>query len=379
MSKRSRRGTGTMRQRSDGRWEGRYWQLGSHGEWRRSSVQGRDKVDVERQLRAAIVGRDTGAVAPPAGKLSTGDYLKEWLASVEPTVRGRTFDSYSGIVRTHLLPRLARVPMSKLGPLHVQRLHSEMLAAGASPKTVRNVHSLLFSALDRAMRFRLIASNPVALVQPPRLAHREMTALTLTEARAVLAAAESDDLRALWRLAIAAGLRQGELCGLRWGDLDLDAGTVTVAGALEQRTGRKPVRAETKTARSRRTIPLDAATVEALHQHRARAAKAALAAGRSYDLSGWVFRRTRGEGPLSMSIVWKAWRRLALKAGVRLVRFHDLRHTTATVMLAQGIDVRTVADVLGHSDVSTTLRTYVHSTEGASRHAAQVIGEALGG
>src|SRR5713101_773415 len=223
MSKRSRRGTGTMRQRADGRWEGRFWQLGTNGEWRRASVQGRDKSEVERQLRAAIVGRDTGGVTTPTGKLTAGDYLREWLASVEPTVRGRTFDSYSGILHTHLLPRLAKVQIAKLSPLHVQRLHSEMLAAGASAKTVRNVHSLLFSALDRAVRFRLIASNPAAVVRPPRLAHREMTALTLTEARAVLLAAESDDLGALWRLAIAAGLRQGELCGLRWPDVDLDA------------------------------------------------------------------------------------------------------------------------------------------------------------
>ena len=377
MSKRSRRGTGTMRQRADGRWEGRYWQLGPHGEWRRSSVQGHDKADVERQLRAAIVGRDTGAVVKPVGKLLTGVYLREWLASAEPTVRGRTFDSYSDIVHMHLLPRLARVPLAKLGPLHVQRLHTEMLAAGASPKTVRNVHSLLFSALDRAMRFRLIASNPAALVQPPRLAHREMTALSLVEARAVLDAAESDDLHALWRLAIAAGLRQGELCGLRWPDLDLDGGAVTISGALEQRTGRKPVRAETKTARSRRTIPLDSATVDALRQHRAHAIKEALATGHSYDTAGWVFRRTQGEGPLTKSIAGKAWRKLALRAGVRLVRFHDLRHTTATVMLAQGIDVRTVADVLGHADVSTTLRTYVHSTEGSTRRAATAMGEAL--
>src|SRR5438876_5710907 len=113
MSKRSRRGTGTMRRRADGRWEGRYWQLGSHGEWRRASVQGRDKADVERLLRAAIVGRDTGALAKPTGKLTTGDYLREWLASVEPTVRGRTFDSYTSIMRIHLMPRLARVPLAQ--------------------------------------------------------------------------------------------------------------------------------------------------------------------------------------------------------------------------------------------------------------------------
>jgi integrase len=137
------------------------------------------------------------------------------------------------------------------------------------------------------------------------------------------------------------------------------------------------VRAETKTARSRRTVPLDPATVDALREHRARAIKAALEVGHGYDTSGWVFRRKRGEGPLTMSIVWKAWRKLAERAGVRRVRFHDLRHTTATVMLAQGIDVRTVADVLGHSDVATTLRTYVHSTEGATRRAAQAMGEAL--
>jgi integrase len=378
MSKRSRRGTGTLRRRADGRWEGRFWQLGTNGEWRRASVQGREKADVERRLRAAIVGRDTGVVALQTGKLNAGDYLREWLASVEPTLRGRTFDSYKTILRIHLLPRLAKLPLVKLSPLHVQRVHTEMLDAGASAKTVRNAHAVLYSALDRAVRFRLIVSNPAAVVRPPRIARREMTALSLTEARAVLNVAEADPLAALWRLAIAAGLRQGELCALRWGDIDLDGGSVSVVAALEQRTGREHVRAETKTARSRRTIPLDASSVEALREHRARAIESALAAGRSYDLKGWVFRRTSGDGPLSMSIVWKAWRRLALKAGVSLVRFHDLRHTTATVLLAQGIDVRTVADILGHSDVATTLRVYVHSTEGSTRRAAQAMGEALG-
>jgi integrase len=115
-----------------------------------------------------------------------------------------------------------------------------------------------------------------------------------------------------------------------------------------------------------------------LQRHRARAIEAALRIGRLYDLTSWVFRRTRGDGPLTMSIVWKAWRRLAERAGVRLARFRDLRHTTAAVMLAQGIDARTVADVLGHSDVATTLRTYVHATEGTTRRAAQAVGEALG-
>jgi|SRR5579859_46831 len=134
--------------------------------------------------------RDAGAVSAATGKLLTGDYLREFLTSLEPTVLGRTFDSYSGIVRTHLLPRLSKVPLSKLGPLHVQRLHAQMLAAGSSAKTVRNVHALLHSALDRAVRFRLIPANPAALVRPPRLARREMTALTLAEARAVLARAE---------------------------------------------------------------------------------------------------------------------------------------------------------------------------------------------
>lgn len=378
MSKRARRGSGTIRRRSDGRWEGRYWQLGRMGEWRRASVQGADKADVERRLRAAIVGRDAGTVVTPTGRISTGDYLHEYLQTLEPTVRGRTFDSYAGIMRTHLLPRLAKVPLAKLGPLHVQRLQSEMLAAGSAPKTVRNVHALLSGALDRAMRYRLISANPASLVQPPRTARREMTALTLTEARAVLKVAESDPLHALWRLAIAAGLRQGELCGLRWPDLDLDGGAVSVIAALEQRRGRAPVRSETKTARSRRVVPLDAATTEALRDHRATAIKEALAAGRSYDLYGWVFRRTRGDGPVTMSILWKAWRKLAVRAEVRPVRFHDLRHTTATLMFAQGVDVRTVADVLGHSDVATTLRTYVHSTEGATRRAAQAMGAALG-
>jgi integrase len=344
------------------------------GEWKRRSIFAARESDVARKLRAALSARDAGAQAI-SGKETVAGYLTTWLAGAESSVRPRTFASYSQIVGDHLVPHLGRIPLSRLQPHHVQALLQDLLTH-RSAKTVRNVHGVLHRALEQAVRWRLLPTNVADLVDPPRVARQEMKALSSDEVRKVLDSAAADPLEALYRLAITSGMRQGELLALRWPQVDLDRGVIQVIATLEQRRNHAPVVAEPKTRRSRRQVQLAAATVESLRRHKTSAVEAALAAGRPYDLEGFVFRRL-DERPLSMNKVYKAWTRLNARSGVQRVRFHDLRHTAATLLLEQGIHPKVVSEMLGHSTVSITLDVYSHVTPAMHREAARAMDEVL--
>jgi integrase len=372
-------GEGSIRLRPDGRWEARYTtEVG--GAVKRPSVFGTTRQEAADRLRAALNARADGH-APASAKETAGGFLESWLKSAESTIRPRTRDSYEQITHNHLMPRFGRIPLIRLQPQQVSAFYRDLLASGKSAKTVSNIHGVLHKALDQAYRWRLVPTNVADLVDPPRIPHHEMQALTPEEAKQVLAAAEGDPLEALFRLAIAGGLRQGELLALRWPQVDLDHSVVRVIAGLEQRRGHAPVVAQPKSARSRRQVDIGAATVEALRSHKAQAIEAALAEGHTYDRNGFVFSQPDGR-PLTMSIVYKAWLKLNTKAEVKRVRFHDLRHTCATLLLTQGVNPKVVSEQLGHASIVITLDRYSHviptmqqgGGEGDGRTARPLIG-----
>lgn len=372
-------GEGTIVQRNDGRWEAKF--VIRHGSGRRRiSVYGKTREEAAKRLRVRLVERDRGrAVAPSRETLR--EHLESWLAAERHNVRHATFQSYESVTRTQLVPRLGKIAVSRLRPQHVQAMLSDMLAEHKSPKTVRNVHGVLHAALERAVELDLIADNPASepRVKLPKRPRREMQTLSAEHVRMVLAAARDDDLSALWVLMLTTGARQGELLALRWRDLDLDGGRMSIVANSVRLTRRsrellaitsaEPQRGEPKSDRSRRVVELPQLAVDALREHRRRA--------KVVELNGRVFNRPDGR-TLAVPTLYARWHALLRRAGVPLVRPHDSRHTVATLLLEQGENPKIVQELLGHATVAITLDVYSHVAPAMHRQAAQKLDALLG-
>lgn len=377
MGKRHRgAGEGSISRRKDGRWEVNV-NLGFDAEGRRRRIRMCTKTRKEAQERLSELLQRQQAKAPVVAvpeSLTVGEYLKRWLGDYAATgVRPKTFHSYSQLVRLHLVPSLGAIPLARLQPLHLQRLYSEKVKAGLSPRTVRYLHAILHKALDHAVRWDLATRNVADSVAPPKLQQREMSVLTAEQASAFLEAAAADRLHALYVVALTTGMRQGEILGLRWRDVGLDTGSIYIKRTLNRVRG-EWLYAEPKTARSRRHVTLPAVAVIALRQHREQQQGEKEMLGGNYQDLGLVFCKASGE-PLDGSWVTHHTQHLLRKAGLPKVRFHDLRHTHATMMLQQGVHPKIVSDRLGHSSIKLTLDTYSHVLPTMQREAADRVDE----
>lgn len=241
---------------------------------------------------------------------------------------------------------------------------------------MKQLHAILRAALQQAVREEVLPRNVARLVVVPTGPRHEVHPLTVAEARTLLSNAAGDRLYPLWAVALAIGLRRGEALGLRWCDIDLDAGTLQVRQTLQRVSGGL-VFLPPKTERSRRSVPLPAVAVTALREHRRAMAAEALRGGRMLSGEGLVFTTAIGT-PLEPRNVTRAFTSLLTRAGLRHVRLHDLRHTCATLLLAQGVPARVVMDTLGHSAIAVTMNTYSHVLPSLQREAAERMDEALG-
>ncbi len=375
--KRRKRGQneGGCYQRKDGRWEATITVAVVDGKPRRKSYYGRTKAEAMAAMRAAQRERDAG-LPVDVPRQTVAQFLDRWLADVvKPSVAPKTYSSYAETVRVHIKPALGHHRLPKLSPQQVQELLSAKSAAGLSPRTVGYIRTVLRIALNRAVKWGVVARNVAALTDPPRGVRTERSPLTPEQARALLAAAEGDRLEALYRVAVALGLRLGEALGLRWEDVDLDAGALRVRFALQRIDGKLALKAP-KTEKSRRALTMPPSLVAALRAHRVRQLEERLVAGSRWVDSGLVFTNTIG-GPLEPSNVLKGFKRLLASAGLPDQRFHDLRHCAASLMLAQGVPMRVVMDVLGHSQMATTADLYSHVMPAAHREVAGAMDRIL--
>jgi integrase len=356
-------GEGTIRQRPSGSWEARY--IAADG--RQHSVYAKTQKEVVSALQDAQ--KDArGGIRPVSQQLTVGAWLEEWLASnVRPRLRPSTARSYEMVVDVYVKPHIGGVRLARLTPEQITRMLEALSADGhLSPTTVRYAYSVLRIALGRALKAGKVTRNVATLVDPPSRTKHELRPLTGTEVRAFLASVEGDRLEALYVTAIGTGLRQGELFGLKWSDIDLDAGMLTVNRALDRVTRQL---GEPKTDRARRTIALPSSVVAALLDHRRRQRVEMLAAGLGWDEERHVFLTPKGT-PLDSRNVTHALQARLVAAGLPRQRFHDLRHACATLLLEQGEELAVVSRVLGHADLSTTADVYAHLTRGMLGRAA---------
>jgi integrase len=292
-------------------------------------------------------------------------------------VRPSTLHRYREEVDHHIGPLLGKIRLDKLTPAHITAFYRDRLTV-LSAGSVRRLHANLRRALNIAVRWQLIQTNPVSLVDPPPVPHSEVKPYNLDEARAFLQAVRGRRLEARWVVGIALGMRQGEVLGLHWEDVDLERGTLRVVAQLRRDadTGQLE-RVETKTARSRRTLPLPESVRTVLSEHRERQE------AERRDADSWADPRlvfaTRLGTPIHPRNDYRSFRELIRQANLRQVRIHDLRHTAASVLLAQGVPARVVMEILGHSQISITLNTYAHVAPEVSREAADRVNHALWG
>jgi len=399
MAKRRGQREGSIFKRRDGRWAAVVNIGWRDGKRHRKYFYGETRSDVQKELTAALRAQDQGLPVAPE-RQTVKHFLTSWLAdSVRPTVRPRTFVSYSQLVNVHLVPGLGHIVLSKLSPQDVQGFLNDKLKArrgnlpkekpgGTSaqplkpkkletlaPRTVQYVHAVLKRALGQALKWGLVARNVAALVDSPSVRRQEVQPLSPDEARALLNAIGDERLAALYSVALALGLRQGEALGLRWDDIDLDSGTLTIRKAMQRVDGKLQL-VDPKTTKSRRTVALPEVAVIALRGHRVRQLEERLLAGTRWRDNGLVFATTIGT-PLDGRNVTRHFQQVLTNAGLPRQRFHDLRHTCASLLLVQGVHPRVVMETLGHSQIKLTMDTYSHVIPELQREAAGRIDQIL--
>jgi len=366
-------GEGTVAKRRDGRWVAAVSLQGG----RRKFVYARTREEAGKKLTELLKAKGDGLPIPTDRRVLR-DFMQWWLEAVRPSLRPRTWQRYSEFVRLHIVPELGRLPISRITVEHVHRLHTKKLDQGLSASTVRHIHAVLRKALGDAARWGLVTRNVVALAKPPRPERREMTTLAPEQARAFVESARAERLEALFVLGLTTGMRRGELLGLRWKDVDLKRGVLHVSATL-QRTAKGFVFAEPKTARARRQIILTELAKTGLKQHRAKQAEERLRLGAAWEDNNLVFANEAGRPIEATNLVQRSFRRILARADLPLIRFHDLRHTYATLALGRGVHPKVVSDALGHADISTTLNLYSHVTAAMHQQAADALDAVLRG
>jgi integrase len=343
---------------------------------KRRYVSGKNKEETRRKLREARAGVDRGLVFD-AENLALGEYLDRWLSgSVRGSVKQSTFDRNEIAVRVHIKPALGKIKLKKLAPAHVQGFYQDRLDAGLAPASVNKLHVVLHKALDQAVKWNMIPRNPTEVVRAPRPAPEEMHPLSADETRKLREAARGDKLEALYVLAIHTGMRQGELLALRWQDVDLENATVSVRRTLTKNGGRLLL-GEPKTKKSRRTIQLTEEAVRALREHLDRQMAHMQRLGDLYRDEGLIFASEVGTLINPTNLRQRSFASLLKRAGLPKIRFHDLRHTCATLLLSRNVHPKFVQELLGHANIAITLDTYSHVIPGMGDHAVRAMEDVL--
>ncbi len=380
-TKRRGHGEGSISLRKDGRWSA----IISLENGKRKTLYGKTRKEVRDKLQAALrqVEQQT-FVGTSQQKL--GDFLAQWLEDTHKySLRPRTYERYDQILRLHLIPGLGHHTLQKLTPQHLQAFYKQKMEEGLSNSTVGTFHNVLHKALDTALRWGLVARNVSELVTPPRKEHYEIQPLSIEQVQQLLKALPGNPLEMLFLLALGTGMRQGEILALKWQDIDLVRGTLQVRRVLTHVAVRLRkegqacfIETEPKTERGRRSLALPEVVLQALIAYQEQQAQQIQQSGKYWQQHDYVFCTKLGKH-LTPNYVVTTFKSLLKKAGLPAIRFHDLRHTAATTLLALGVNPKIVQEMLGHTEISMTMDIYSHVLPTMQKEAMHKMNTALWG
>jgi integrase len=327
------------------------------------------KRDAERRLAELLHELDTGTFTKP-GKVTVRDFLERWLTDyAKPNLSPRGFERYQGIVRDHFIPDFGKLPLSQLRPAHLQQHYTARLNRGLSAGTIRYHHAVMHKALETAVKWGLLSRNVADSVDIPRLRRKEMQTWSENEVATFLEAAMASPYYELFYTALFTGMRRSELLALRWGDVDFILSQLYVNRGLHHLKDGSYIFTQPKSAKSRRRIALSPSASLLLQRLKDRQEATRARLGAVLGDNDLVFSTPDGE-PFRPNTITRAWSMVAQKAGVRVIRFHDARHTHASLLLKQGVHPKIVQERLGHASIQMTLDTYSHVAPGLQQAAA---------
>ena len=377
MSSRRGKGEGSIRLRADGRWEATLTLPPQNGRRQRRSFFGTTRAEAAAKMRGAQSKQDNG-LPLPSEKLTLAAFLKTWLLTKQPDLRPESYRRYEEAVRLHIVPAIGKKALAKLTPADVQACYAACRAKGLSGTSVQLIHGALHKALDDAARWSQAARNVADLVNTPRRSTPEMRTLTGEESAALLRAAQGDPLEAFFAVALTTGLRLGELQALCWREVDLERRRLRVTATLAGVADGKPVLAPPKTSRSRREVYLSEMAVEALQHHRAQQLEARLLVGQHWQDNDLVFANAFGRPLDGNNVRERSFKKLLARAGLPPMRFHNLRHAAASLLMAEGVGIKVISEMLGHADITVTLKVYAHLMPSAQEQAAGAMDRLFG-
>ena len=359
MAKRRGDGEGSIYLQKDGRWRGEI-SLGykTDGRPRRKVLYGRTRADVSGELKPLLRNQQLGYDVKPI-KMTLEAFLGTWLIEVAtPKLKPATIQSYEWLIKDHIVPAIGTKILESLKPRDVQLCINRIVEKGLSPRSAAHALATLRSALGTAEKWQLVPRNVAALVDAPRSKRYQAQTLTSEQAKSLVSAAAGNRLSALYTVALALGLRLGEALALAWEDVDFATRKLRVRRSLQRIRGKLEF-VETKSDRSNRTLRLPAVCVSSLLNHAKSQSTERAWAGSKWVDSGLCFTSSIGT-PLDGPNVTHQFQRLLQASGLPRMRFHDLRHSAATLLIAQGVHPRTVMEILGHSQIGITMNLYGH-------------------
>jgi len=341
------------------------------------SVKG-TKKEAEKRLSELLHQLDTGTFMKPS-KTTLAEYLERWLLDyVKPNLSPRGFERYQGIITKHLIPDFGSIPLTQLRPEHLQKHYTAKLNEGLSARTIRYHHAVIHKALQTAVKWGLVSRNVADGVDVPRIYRNEMQTWDEYEINRFLETAKSSPYYALFHTALFTGMRRSELLGLQWQGIDFIFSQIYVNRSLHHLKNGSYVFTQPKSAKSRRTIALSPSAILTLKEHKEKQVLERAMLGIPLKDDDLVFNTLEGK-PLRPNTITRAWTMLAARAGVKVIRLHDARHTHASIMLKQGIHPKIVQERLGHASISMTLDTYSHVAPGLQQAAAESFDKLLNG